>query len=102
MKKKEFYQYYIPALIKAFENDFFHEDFFIKSPEQYFDYSASVVKELDKYIDSNSGKDDFLDNVAYYFDAKSHNFKKINNITLNEFKYEIQKEIQVIKEKYGI
>ena len=102
MDQKEFYKYYIPGLIKALEMEDIHGEFYVRGPEMFLEISASKKKEIDIYLDYISGKDDFLDNVAYYFDAKSHRFNEINGIKIEIFKKNLEKEILNYKKKYGI
>jgi len=102
MDKKEFYKYYLPALNKALASDERkNEDFFVKGPEFYIQVSEDKLKEIDIYLGQTAGKDKFLDNVAYYFDAKSHGFDEINGVNIKKYKENLRNEILVFKEKYN-
>jgi len=102
MNKQEFYKYYIPALIKALEFDNVCDGFYTKGPEQYIILPDDKMKEIDMYLDKSSGKDSFLDKVAYYFDAKSHNFNKINGVLIEDYKRSLEKELILIEKKFNI
>ena len=78
MDDVEFYKNYLPALKKALSNEDNCEQFNVKGPEFYLDLSDEKIIELENYLDQTIGKNQFLDNVAYYFDAKSHGFNEID------------------------
>ncbi|WP_417199890.1 hypothetical protein [Bizionia sp.] len=102
MNKKDFYKNYIPALIKALENDNLTFGFYVKGPEQFFNFTKEINNEMDRYLDMSSGKDEFLDKVAYYFDAKSHNIIEVQGIPVKEYKEKLKKEILMYKKKFNI
>ena len=102
MNQLEFYKYYIPALIKALFNENNCEQFNLKGPEHFLDVSDEIQREIEIYLDKVAGQDQFLDNVAYYFDAKSHGFNEIDGIKIEEFKQKLEDEINRYRKKYLI
>ncbi len=102
MLKEEFYSYYIPALMKALSNQDKWEQFNVKGPEFFLDTSNEKQKEIEIYIDKMVGKDSFLDDVSYYFDAISHGFCEINGIKIETFKENLESKILEYKKKYII
>ncbi|TSE03484.1 hypothetical protein [Aquimarina algiphila] len=96
MTKKEFYQVYIPALEKALDTDHVNLGFNVKGPEDYIDPELQV--KLEKYLEKN--EDNFLEKVAYYFDAKSHNFPSIGETPIEVCKVELVNEIHRIKAEF--
>lgn len=102
MDQLEFYKKYIPALIKALINENSWEQFNVKGPEHYLTVSDEKQKEFEIYLDQVAGQDEFLDNVGYYFDAKSHGFSEINGVKIKVFREYINSEILECKKKYGI
>ena len=97
MDKKEFYQIYIPALEKALEEE---NQIEILDPEFYIS-DKGIYKQIIDYTE-NIVDDPFLNHVAYYYDAKTHNFPDIDGIEINEYRSDIIKEMSVLKKKYGI
>jgi hypothetical protein len=59
-------------------------------------------RDVDIYLDRMAGKDKFLDNVAYYFDAKPHGFSEIDGVLIKNFRKEIIDKILFLKKKYQI
>ena len=53
-------------------------------------------------MDQTVGKDKLLDNVAYYFDAKSHGFDEIDGIDIKKFKQVLVNKIKMFKQKFDI
>lgn len=102
MNQFELYKYYIPALMKALSNEDGWDQFSVKGPEHYLDASDEKQREIEIYLDQLAGQDKFLDNVAYYFDAKSHNFKEIDGVKIEVFKKNLEVEIMNYKKEYGI
>ena len=102
MNKFEFYKYYIPALIKALMNENNWEQFNVKGPEHFLNVPEKKQKEIEKYLDQQAGEDQFLDKVAYYFDAKSHGFPEIDGVKIEIFKKNLESEIFKYKRKYGV
>ena len=102
MNPSEFYELYIPALIKALLDENNWEQFNVKGPEYFLDVSNQKQKEIEIYLDHIAGQDKFLDNVAYYFDAKSHGFNEIDGVKMEEFRKNLENEILKCKKKYGI
>lgn len=96
MEKKDFYKLYLPALELALNNDSINYGFYVKSPEDYLDNEIAI--KLINYLEKN--EDDFTEKVAYYFDAKSHNFPSIQNVDINDYRKDIIKEISEIKKKF--
>lgn len=98
METKDFYKMYIPALEMALKNDFINEGFYVKSPEDYLD--GLLAREVGDYLEHN--ENDFIEKVAYYFDAKSHNFPSVQNISIDDYKEDLIKEILNIKRDFLI
>ncbi|WP_213278326.1 hypothetical protein [Chryseobacterium indologenes] len=98
MKTEDFYKIYIPALEKAFQNDSINWVFYVKSPEDYLDDEVSA--QIDQY--SNENGDVFLEKIAYYFDAKSHNFSSVQGVKIDLYKAELIDEMVKIKKEFLI
>jgi hypothetical protein len=102
MNKLEFYNLYIPALIKALLNEDNWEQFNVKGPEHFLDVSDQKQKGIEIYLDQVAGQDKFLDSVACYFDAKSHGFSEIDGVKIEVYKSNLKNEIAKYKKKYAI
>lgn len=102
MNQLEFYEYYIPALIKALVNENTGEQFNVKGPEHYLNVSVEKQKEIEIYLDKVAGQDKFLDNVAYYFDAKSHGFNEIDGVKIEDYRKNLENEILKCKKEFNI
>ncbi|RNL68612.1 hypothetical protein ED312_23120 [Sinomicrobium pectinilyticum] len=102
MDQKEFYKYYLPALAKALESDNNVSDFYIKGPEAFIEASEHKLREIEICLDTASGSNEFLDSVAYYFDAKSHGFNEIDGEKLCAYKERIKVKMLSIKSEYRI
>ncbi|MDR3022480.1 hypothetical protein [Chryseobacterium sp.] len=96
MKTEDFYKIYIPALEKAFQNDSLNLGFYIKSPEDYLDDEVSA--QIDHYLEENENV--FLEKVAYYFDAKSHNFSSVQGVKIDLYKADLIAEMVKIKKSF--
>lgn len=82
MKPQDFYKIYLPALEKAFQNDVINHGFHVKGPEEYID--PMFLDEVTQYVEEN--EDEFLEKVAYYFDAKSHYFPSVKDVDIEVIK----------------
>ncbi|AZB00013.1 hypothetical protein EG359_10425 [Chryseobacterium joostei] len=98
MNEKDFYSIYIPALERAFENDNINYGFYVKSPEDYLNDDLS--RQITNYLETN--EDSFTERVSYYFDAKSHNFPSIQNISIEDYKVNLIKDMLEVKKKFLI
>ncbi|GAA4276489.1 hypothetical protein [Aquimarina mytili] len=96
MTKQEFYSLYIPALEKALDTDHINIGFKVKGPEDYIDTKLQV--EIENYLEEH--EDVFLEKVAYYFDAKSHNFPSIEGVEIEVYKKKIKIEINNVKKGF--
>lgn len=96
MQPKEFYKTYLLALEKAFQNDAINEGFYVKGPEEYID--SIFLEEATQYLEEN--EDEFLEKVAYYFDAKSHYFPSVKGVDIDVYKKELMDEILRIKKNF--
>lgn len=96
MKTEDFYKIYIPALEKALQNDSINLGFYVKSPEDYLDDEVSA--QIDQYSDENG--DVFLEKVAYYFDAKSHNFSFVQEVEIDLYKADLIAEMVRLKKSF--
>ncbi|WP_079240186.1 hypothetical protein [Chryseobacterium indologenes] len=103
MELIQFYNYYIPALELALSEENINKATYnIKDPTQFLVEDKNILKEIDLFLDNASGENIFLDMVAYYFDAISHNFSSINNRDINDIRLLIWENIYDIKKKYNI
>lgn len=100
MELIKFYEKYIPALEKALENDNINYEFYVKDPMEFIELADNELKDFDVFLDKAAGNNDFLDRVAYYFDAKSHYFKEIQGESIDEYRKGIINEIELIKKTY--
>jgi len=94
MDRLEFYKHYIPAVKKAIlllpEVGYCG---YFPGPEVYLDTTECSTYMMDQYIDENSGKDDVLDMIGYFFDAFSHGFDAIEGIDIKNYKEQILKTL---------
>lgn len=93
MKIQDFYKIYLPALEKAFQNDEVNNEFYVKGPEEYID--PIFLDEVTSYLEKN--EDEFLEKIAYYFDARSHNFPSIQGIAIDAYKEQLKSYILNLK-----
>ncbi|MGN7709616.1 hypothetical protein [Chryseobacterium sp. 22543] len=98
MKKEEFYKIYIPVLEKTFQNDSNNWGFYVKSPENYLD--DELTDKIEQYLEEH--EDVFLEKIAYYFDAKSHNYPSVQNVLIDLYKADLIDEMSLIKKKFSI
>jgi hypothetical protein len=98
MKKEEFYKIYIPVLEKTFQNDSNNWGGYVKSPENYLD--DELTDKIEQYLEEH--EDVFLEKIAYYFDAKSHNFPSVQNVLIDLYKADLIDEMSLIKKKFSI
>ncbi len=97
MKEREFLNIYIPALKKALENKNSIDGNNIPSPDWYIE-NEILRKETDLYIEKNINKyNNLFDSVGIYFDAISHGFETIDNLTLKEVKQNILNEVKKLE-----
>jgi hypothetical protein len=82
MGKQELLKTYMIALLEAINNDHINYGYLVKSPEWYL--TLNTENEIENYYNSKLDKEfnEFHDLVAYYFDAKSHNFPDLQGIPL--------------------
>lgn len=103
MELIQFYKHYIPALEQALSEENINKSIYkIKDPTQFLAGDRDILREIDLFLDKTSGKNSFLDMVAYYFDAISHNLSSINNRDINDIRILIWKNIYDIKKQYNI
>ncbi len=102
MKEKEFFRIYIPALEKALLEDNINYGFSVLAPDWYIE-DEDIRKEIylfeETYFENYK---DLFQNVALYFDAKSHGFNKINGILVSKFKEVLHEIISEYKKKFQI
>ncbi|MFK7814525.1 MAG: hypothetical protein AB8B59_18660 [Maribacter sp.] len=98
MNRIDFYKVYIPALELAFQNDDVNYGFHVKGPDHFIE--SNLVNQIDQFITDN--EDTFLENVAYYFDAKSHSFSSFEWVPIEFFKSNLVSEMQKIKKTIQI
>lgn len=102
MNEVQFYTLYLAALKKALQHEDDWEQYNVKSPEYYLELPENQKKEIDLYLERLAGKDDFLDNVAYYFDAKSHGFDRVGGESLEKVKKDLKMEILEKEKLFGL
>ena len=100
MTEVEFYKLFLPALNKALENDHINYGFYVAGPEDYVE--TEYLMDVENHMDTTSENVDFLDMVAYYFDAKSHNFPDVGEETINQYKIRLIEKANEIKKKYKL
>ena len=102
MDDRTFFSYYIPALEKAFSEENMDKDdsFDILSPNWF--YPEKLWYELDEYENSHYDEYPVLEHVAYYFDAYTHGFPAIFDMSFEEYKEHILKDIEIIKKKFDL
>lgn len=98
MTNREFYFIYIPALEEALRNDNINHGFSVFAPDFYIE--GKYLGKINKYIDNQNN--DFLDQVAYYFDAKSHGFPSVLGISIEKYKMDLIRDMKLIKIKYSL
>lgn len=101
MNDQEFFKHYIPALETslAFESK---EDFDVKGPD-WFVEDEQIRNELDLFEQKNYERYKTLfDIVAYYLDARAHNFNEIDGVSLSDYKKKLELEIEIYKKKYNL
>lgn len=69
--------------------------FCVKDPEDYID--PNFIEEVTQYLEEN--EDEFLEKVAYYFDAKLHNFPSIQGVNIDVYKKQLENYISKVKDK---
>lgn len=70
----------------------------MKSPENYLD--DELTDKIEQYLEEH--EDVFLEKIAYYFDAKSHNFPSVQNVLIDLYKADLIDEMSLIKKKFSI
>jgi len=100
MNKREFFSIYLDALEKALDNDHHNYGFLVWSPEYYME--SETVASIDKFIEDELPDDSFLDFVAYYFDAKSHNFPDVGDISIEGARSYIIDEMARLRREYSL
>lgn len=102
MNDIEFFRKYIPALKKALSNDNQGENFEIDTPDWYVK-DESLRNRMDVFEEENFDKfSSIFQMVTNYFHAKAHYFEKINDVTIENYKKELELEIDKYCEQYGI
>jgi len=69
---------------------------YVKSPENYLDDELAV--KVEQYLEEH--EDVFLEKIAYYFDAKSHNFSSVQGVEIDLYKTELIDEMAKIKKEF--
>lgn len=101
MKEKEFFINYIPALEASLAFKMMH-DFDVKGPD-WFIKDDELRTELDLFEQENYEKHKSLfDMVAYYLDARAHNFKEIDGVSVEEHKQKLESVIDFYKKEYNL
>ncbi len=100
MEEIEFFKIYIPALESALANDSKNLGYHVKGPEDFVD--ERYLEDLDKFIQVNSLYAEFIDEVGYYFDAKSHYVTKIASKDIDRYRQDLLDYIAVLKNKFNI
>jgi hypothetical protein len=100
MDIRQFYSIYLPALNKALQEDYKNYGFCVYSPEYYVGEDKLV--EIESFIDNELANNKFVNMVDEYFDAKSHNFKKMDGVDLDTIKDEIVKRMGELQRMYSL
>ena len=100
MDDRTFFSYYIPALEKAFSEDHINYGFFVKGQDSF--YPEEVMHELEEFVDSHYDEYPVLEHAAYYFDALSHYESNVRGIEINQYKKQIQDDIEKIRKKFDL
>lgn len=100
MDDKTFFSYYIPALKKALSEDHINYGFLVKSPDWF--YSEEISDIIDDYEDTIYKKYPILDIVYAYFDSLSHNFPDVGNMSIEECREYIVREMDKLSKKFDI
>lgn len=92
MDKQALVNLYLKALEEALANDHINHGFLVKSPDCFL--NVEISNKIELYYDTKEDKafNKFYDLVAYYFDAKSHNFPDLNGVSLDLVKEMIIKQ----------
>lgn len=101
MDDKFFFKHYLPALEAslAFKSDY---DFDVKGPD-WFVENDKIREELDLFEqESYENYKSLFDMVAYYLDARAHNFNEIEGVSLSDYKKKLEEEILLYKKEFGI
>ncbi len=83
-------------MLSLYYNDSVNYGFYVRSPEDYVD--DQTAGQLADYLEHH--EDDFTQKVAYYFDARSHNFPSIQNRAIDDYKIALIEEISKIKNEF--
>lgn len=100
MTDTEFYTIYLPALEKALANDYINHGFHVKGPDYYI--NTIYLNKIYDYPDIAGSDNNFLNRVAYYFDARSHNFPSIQGISIEDYKKAIIIDMDRLKKEYQV
>ena len=101
MNEKTFFVNYIPALEAslAFKTMY---DFDVKGPDWFIE-DDELRNELDLFEQKNYEQHKSLfDMVAYYLDARAHNFKEIEGVSIEEYKERLESAIDIYKKEYDL
>ncbi|NHN27422.1 hypothetical protein FIA58_017215 [Flavobacterium jejuense] len=100
MIEKDFFKFYIPALECALSSTNINDGFNLLSPDAYIK-DEKLRNQMDLFEENNFYKHRLLfENVALYFDAKSHGFPKINGIEIETFRLNLNQIISEYKRLY--
>ncbi|MDR1056005.1 MAG: hypothetical protein LBL90_09360 [Prevotellaceae bacterium] len=100
MEEFEFFKLYIPALEKALSNKETNNELSAKGPDWW--YPDAKYNDMDSFETKNINKYSIFEKAALYFDAKAHNFKKINGVDISLYKEIIIGLINEYKERFGL
>lgn len=100
MDRREFFSMYLPALEIALENDHINYGFLVMCPDFYVD--REVSNQMDRFIEEELLDDHFVNFVAYYFDAMSHNFPDVGKVSIEEGRAYIFEEMKRLRTEYNL
>lgn len=100
MTNKLFFSYYLVALKEALSQDEINYGFLVRPPSWF--YPPKMYNALERYEESHYNEFPLLEKVAYYFDAKSHNFSTVESVEINIYRNSLIEEAKEIASKIGL
>lgn len=97
-EKQKFYKIYLPLLKKALMNE---NTLGLLDPECYAnnDFDRNMIIDYTEYTED----DPFIDRIAYYYDAREHNFPDAgSNLPIDKAKDIIIEQMYEIAKYYSI
>ncbi len=101
MKDYIFFKNYLPALEIALENDKINHGYLVKSYDWYID-DENIRNQMNEFVNNNYSLYDIFSLEDIYFDARSHEFKKVNGEDISVLRNKLMKLLSKYKSKYEI